>query len=156
MLALSLLLFMHMFTMTLIKWKANQTKFYADCWIRDEHLKAWSMVILSVIIKTKLINRSEFLSTCRLIADKTRQEKGCMDFRLLLDLDDENTIRLEQRWEHRSFIENHFQSDLFSALMGSIQVLSQSCEIRINESPRTEGMEAVQATRGKKKTVSGK
>lgn len=58
---------------------------------------------------------------------------------------------LEQGWERRSFLENHFQSDLFRALMGAIQVLSQSCEIRINESSRTEGMEAVQAARAPKK-----
>jgi quinol monooxygenase YgiN len=63
----------------------------------------------------------------------------------MLEFDNENIIHIEQRWKHRSFMEDHLRSDLFSALIGAIQVLSQSYEIRINESSRTEGMEAVQA-----------
>ena len=85
------------------------------------------------------------MSTCRIIAEQTRQEKGCLDFCLMLEFDNENIIHIEQRWKHRSFMEDHLRSDLFSALIGAIQMLSQSYEIRINESSRTEGMEAVQA-----------
>ena len=85
------------------------------------------------------------MSTCRIIAEQTRQEKGCLDFCLMLEFDNENIIHIEQRWKHRSFMEDHLRSDLFSALIGAIQVLGQSYEIRINESSRTEGMEAVQA-----------
>lgn len=107
------------------------------------------MVILSIIINAESMKRRELLSTCRLIADQTRQENGCMDFYITLDIDNENIIHVEQRWEHRSFMEDYFRSDLFSALFGAIQVLGQSYEIRINESPRTEGVEAIQAAQAK-------
>ena len=101
------------------------------------------MVTLSIVVNTEPRKRRELLSTCRLIADQTRREEGCMEFCTTLDIEDENTIRVEQRWEHRSCMENHFHSDLFSALIGAVQVLGVSHEIRINESVRTEGMEAV-------------
>jgi len=107
------------------------------------------MVILSIIVNVKSIKRREFLSTCRMIADQTRQEKDCLDFCLMLDFDNENIIHVEQRWKRRSFMEDHFRSDLFSALIGAIQVAGQSYEIRINESSRTEGMEAVQTAQAK-------
>lgn len=108
------------------------------------------MVIVSIIVNAKSINRRELESTSRMIADKTRQENGCLGFYLTLDLDDENIIHVEQRWESRSFMENHLRSDIFRALIGAIQVLGQSYEIRINESSRTEGMEAVQSAQSKK------
>ena len=108
------------------------------------------MVNLSIILNAESIKRRELMSTCRIIAEQTRQEKGCLDFCLMLEFDNENIIHIEQRWKHRSFMEDHLRSDLFSALIGAIQVLSQSYEIRINESSRTEGMEAVQAAQAKR------
>jgi len=92
----------------------------------------------------------ELLSTFRLIINQIRQEKGCLDCRFLQDIDNENIIHVEERWERRSFMENHFRSDRFSALLGAIQVLGESYEIRINESSRTEGIETVQAAQAKK------
>jgi len=108
------------------------------------------MVILSIIVNADSIKRRELLSTCRMVADRTRQEKGCLDFCLTLDFDNENIIHVEQRWKRRLFMENHLRSDLFSVLIGAIQILSQSHEIRITESSRTEGMEAVHAVQSKK------
>lgn len=109
------------------------------------------MVILSIVITSRPSKRRELLSTCRLIVDQACQERGCLEFSLTVDFENEDIIHVEQRWEHRSFMENHFQSDLFSALIGAIQVLGQSYEIRINESSRTEGMEAVRAAQKKHK-----
>ena len=113
------------------------------------------MVILSIIVDTESHKRREFLSTCRLIADQTRKEEGCLVFCTTLDIDNENTIHVEQRWEHRAFMEKHFQSDLFSALIGAVQVLGVSHEIRINESARTEGMEAVHAAKSTPAAMNG-
>ena len=103
------------------------------------------MEILSIVVNTEFSKSRELLSTCRLIADQTRKEKGCLEFSITMDIDNENIIHVEQRWEHRSFMEIHFCSDLFSALIGAVQVLGESYEIRINQSTRTEGMEAVKA-----------
>jgi len=92
---------------------------------------------------------NELLSACKLITDQVRQEKGCLGSRLSQDIDNENIIYLEETWEHRSYLDAHFCSDVFSALIGAIQLLGETHELCINDGTQTEGMEAVQTARSK-------
>ena len=105
------------------------------------------MVILTISVNARSIKRTELLSACRLITDQTRQEKGCLDCRHYQDVDNENLIYLEETWENRSYLDEHFRSDIFSALLGAMKLLGETHEIRINEGLRTEGIEAVHAAR---------
>jgi len=112
--------------------------------------------VFALKILTKVISgkRNELLDTCRMIAEKTRQEKGCHDFRLSQDIDHDNLICLEETWENRSYLDEHFRSDIFSALLGAVKLLSDTYEIRVNDESQTEGMEAVEAARSKAKNNS--
>ena len=110
------------------------------------------MVILTISVNAQSSKRNEFLSACRLITDQTRQEEGCLDCRLSQDIDNENLIYLEETWEHRSYLDEHFRSDIFSALLGAMKLLGETHEIRINDGSQTEGLEAVQAARSKEGT----
>ncbi len=107
------------------------------------------MVILTISVNTKSGKRKELLTACRLITGQTLQEKGSLGCRLTHDIDNENLIYLEETWERRSYMEEHFRTHIFSALLGAMKMLGESYEIRINEGSRTEGMEAVQAARSK-------
>jgi len=107
------------------------------------------MVILTITVNAQSSKRTELLSTCRLITDLTRQEKGCLGCRVSQDVDKENLIYLEETWERRSYLEEHFRSDTFSALIGAVKLLGETHEIRINDGSRTEGFEAVQAARSR-------
>jgi quinol monooxygenase YgiN len=101
------------------------------------------MVNLTINIHADATKRNELLQTCRLIFDKTRQEKGCVDCRVLKDIDNENLISLEETWEWRSHMDKHFRSDRFSALIGAIKILSETYEVRITDGSKTEGIEAI-------------
>lgn len=83
------------------------------------------------------------MSACQWITEQTRQEKGCLGCRLCQDMDNENLIHLEETWEHRSYMEEHFRSDIFIALLGGVKLLGESYEIRINKDSEMDGMEAV-------------
>ncbi len=107
------------------------------------------MVILTISVKAHSSKRIELLSACRLIIEQTRQEKGCFSCRLSQDVDNENVINIEETWERRSYLDGHFRSDIFSALLGAVQLLGETHEIRINDGSQTEGLEAVQAARSK-------
>ncbi|MBA7713452.1 hypothetical protein ES703_122455 [subsurface metagenome] len=107
------------------------------------------MVILTISVNARSNKRNELLSACRLITDQTRQEKGCLGCRLSQDIDNENLINLEETWEHRSYLDEHFRSDIFSALLGAVKLLGETHEIRINDGSQTEGLEAVQMARSK-------
>jgi len=105
------------------------------------------MVILTISVNAHPNKRSELLHTFRLIADQARQEKGCLDCRLFQDIDNENIINIEQTWERRSSLDEHFRSDILSALLGAAELLGETHEIRINDGSQIEGMEAVEAAR---------
>jgi quinol monooxygenase YgiN len=107
------------------------------------------MIILTISVNARSSKRNELLSACRLITDQTRQEKGCLGCRLSQDIDNENFINLEETWEHRSYLDEHFRSDIFSALLGAVKLLGETHEIRINDGSQTEGLEAVQMARSK-------
>jgi quinol monooxygenase YgiN len=112
--------------------------------------KGQAMVILKISVNAHSSKRNELLSAFRLIADQTMKEKGCLDCRLSQDIDNENFINLEETWERRSDLDEHFRSDVFSALLGAAKLLGETHEIRISDGPVTEGMEAVQKARSKK------
>ena len=105
------------------------------------------MVLIKISVNAISIKRTELLSTCQLITNQTRQEKGCLSCRHYQDVDNENLIYIEETWEGRSYMEEHFRSDIFSALLGAMKLLGVTHEISINEGSRTEGVEVVHAAR---------
>ncbi len=88
------------------------------------------MVILTISINASSSKRNELLSACRLISDQTRRENGCLDCRLSRDIDKESLIYLEQTWERRSYLDEYFRSDIFSALLGAAKLLGDSPSFR--------------------------
>ena len=106
------------------------------------------MVILTISVNARSIKRNELLSACRLITDQTRQEKGCLDCRLYQDIGNEKLIYVEETWEHRSYLDEHFRSDIFSALLGAVKLLGETHEIRINGENQKVGGDAVKRARG--------
>lgn len=108
------------------------------------------MVILTLSVNAKLKKRIELLSACRLITEKTRKEKGCIACLLSQDIDNENLIQIEEKWEHRSDLNKHVSSDTFSALLGALKLLGETHEIRINEGSKVLDMNDIEAVRLKK------
>lgn len=107
------------------------------------------MVTVTISVKAHARKRTELFSTFQLITDKTRQAKGCLSCHLFHDIDNENLINIEETWKRRSYLAEHFRSDIFSALLGAVKLLGETHEIRINDGSQTEGSEAVQAARSK-------
>jgi len=105
------------------------------------------MVILTISVNAQPSKRKELLSACREITDQTRREKGCLGCSLSQDIDNEDIMNIEETWQHRSYLAEHFRSDIFSALLGAVKLLGETQEFRINDGSQTEGLEAVQAAR---------
>jgi len=103
------------------------------------------MVILTISVHVRPNKRKELLSTCRLITEQTRKQKGCKSSQVFQDIDNDNLINFEETWEHRKYLDEHFCSDIFSALMGAVRLLGETHELRINDGSQDEGMEAVKA-----------
>ena len=105
------------------------------------------MVTLTISVHARPQKCNELLSTCKLITEQACLENGCLSCRISRDVDNENLIYLEEIWDLRSSLDAHFCSDVFSALIGAIQLLGAKHELSINDGAQTEGMDAVQAAR---------
>lgn len=105
------------------------------------------MIILRILIHPLDDKRKELISACRLITDKTRQEKGCKKCNVYRDRVNENIITVEQHWEQWLSLDNYFRSEHFTALLGAMKWLGMSYEIRINGGTPEEGMVAVKRAR---------
>ncbi len=101
------------------------------------------MVIMTILVTVHQNKRKEFLSALRFYADKTDQIDGCRNHRICQDIEDENIIRLEETWVNRSNLDEHFRSDIFSAMLGAIKLLGKAHEIRIKDGLKTEGIDGV-------------
>ncbi len=106
------------------------------------------MEMLQISIHAYDDKQNELLRTCRLITDQTRKESACKSCRVSQDSDNENIITLEQQWQQWSSLNNYFQSDNFSALLGAMKLLGRTYEIRINGGTPEEGRDAVMRARG--------
>ena len=102
---------------------------------------------LLVKIRAREDKRSELLQTCQYITERTLQVPGCKGSLLLQDSEKGDLITLEQQWDRRSMLNDYFQSEHFTALLGAMKWLGQSFEIQINGSTHEEGMKAVQFER---------
>ena len=92
----------------------------------------------------------EFLQTILLIIKSVRREKGCLECHFYHDMEDENKFRLVGKWERQEDMDTHLRSDAFSVLLGSMNLLQKSPDIRFYVlSCMGSGVEAINMARGK-------
>jgi quinol monooxygenase YgiN len=102
------------------------------------------MNIVKIKIKSDIGKQKELFHFCQMITDQVRQKTGCSSSCVLQN---QNSLRLEQQWEHFNLLENYFRSDQFTALLGAMKFLGKSYEITINGSTGKEGMVIVENAR---------
>lgn len=100
------------------------------------------MVVLTISVTAQSNMRRELLSACRLIVDQTNRQKGCLGCSIFQNIDDEKVIRIEVIWKHRSHLDDHLHSDIFSALLGAVELLGETHEVRITNGSQSKGMRA--------------
>src|SRR5258705_4775659 len=68
--------------------------------------------------------RGEFLQTVAQLLKPSKGSRGCLTFRLYVDVTDENSSLLMSEWETESDLNDYLQSADFAILHGAITVLS--------------------------------
>jgi quinol monooxygenase YgiN len=69
--------------------------------------------------------RGEFLQTVAQLLKPSEGSRGCLTFRLYVDVTDENSSLLMSEWETESDLNDYLQSADFAILHGAITVLSR-------------------------------
>lgn len=105
------------------------------------------MILLTMRIQIRTAKRWEFLQNAEEVLKKLKDTSGCVRYYLYQDYSDENIFCFVQEWESRQILEKYLRSTDFGVLLGSVKVLSEPVEIKIDF---TQGnMETVNAIREK-------
>ena len=91
--------------------------------------------------------RVELLQTLRSMTEEIRKEKGCMSCYFYQDVENENIFSLIETWKTQEELDFHLNSDMFSALIGTENLLVNPPEIDIKAISYKAGMEAVKKAR---------
>jgi quinol monooxygenase YgiN len=69
-------------------------------------------------------NRRELCLTISALVEPIRHEKGCRGFACYGEMENQNSLMLIGEWDTIDAWENHLNSENFSVLIGSLQLLS--------------------------------
>ena len=105
------------------------------------------MEYLKITINCRKNKTDELLRTCRVLTKQTRLINGCTSCGIAQSNANINRIILEQQWEKRDFMDNYFQSDLFTTLLGAMKWLGENYEVNINNGTKEDGMASVRNAR---------
>jgi quinol monooxygenase YgiN len=97
----------------------------------------------------------EFLQTILFIIKSVRAEPGCLSYHFFQDMEKENKFRLVGKWIKQEDMYNHLRSDTFSILLGAMNLLKESPDIKFYVASCTaSGMEPINMIRRKAESTS--
>ena len=111
------------------------------------------MIILRITMHVLPKKQKEVSQTLLSMIEPMEKEKGCLNSSIFCDMENENIHSLIEEWETREDLDRHIASKNFSVLLGVESLLNEPSEIQIHTVSRSEGMEAVNAARGKKHMI---
>lgn len=107
------------------------------------------MIIVKITMKARMEKRTEVMQTLLSMTEPVRKEKGCLSHDVSCDIDGKTVFNLIEEWKTREDLERHIRSEGFSVLFGTKSLLAKPLEMKIHTVSHTEGVEVVNALRGK-------
>jgi quinol monooxygenase YgiN len=107
------------------------------------------MIIVRLTMNAIIEKRTEVMQTLLSMIEPTENEMGCLSCHAFRDIEDKNGFDLIAEWETREDVDHYISSDRFSVLLGTKSLLCEPPQIQIHTVSLSEGMETVNAARGK-------
>ena len=107
------------------------------------------MIIVRIIMNVLPEKHKEMMQTLLSMIEAVGKEKGCLSHEVSCDLEGNNVFTVIEEWETREDLDHHIRSERFSALLGTKSLLAKPSEINIHTVSLSEGLEVVNALRGK-------
>jgi quinol monooxygenase YgiN len=107
------------------------------------------VIIVRITTKALMEKRTEMMQTLLSMIEPVGKEKGCLSYDVFCDMEDNQVFSLIQEWETREDLDRHIRSERFSALLGTKSLLAKPLEINIHTVSHSQGVEVVNALRGK-------
>ena len=108
------------------------------------------MIILRITMNVLPEKQLEVTQTLLSMIEPTIKEAGCLSYAVFSDIEDKSLFSLLAEWETREDLDHYIQSERFSVLLGTKSLLCEAPQIEIHTVSHSEGMETVNAVRGKR------
>jgi quinol monooxygenase YgiN len=105
---------------------------------------------LTVEIRARSGQFLELYQTLQGLVPMIRKERGCRNCRIYRDLECEDVFSLSAHWEVRASLEKYMQSSSGCALLGAIELLSETARVRIDDAP-WQGIETLRRMKRKQR-----
>lgn len=79
------------------------------------------MIIGHVTVTTRPDRTADFLAAAAELAGHSRQEDGCLEYRLFTDPDDPTVVLVVERWADQAALDAHGQSEQMAAFQGAVR-----------------------------------
>ncbi len=83
----------------------------------------------------------EFIDSLRSLVSGFRKEKGCLDYCVYQDLDEEHALCIVAEWETDEAMQKHFLTQKFEVLIGAARVLGETFDMIMAEVLESEDFE---------------
>lgn len=91
----------------------------------------------------------ELYQTLQAILPMIRNEKGCLGCHVYRDVEDEEVLFLSAYWKSRADLEHYVRSESGGALLGAIDLLSETTKVGFNREAPCEGIDTLKRMRKK-------
>jgi len=91
----------------------------------------------------------ELYQTLQALLPTIRKEKGCSDCRIWRDVEDGDVFFLSVQWETPTALEHYVRSAGGAALLGALDLLSETAKVRFCHDSPWEGIDSLKRMRKK-------
>lgn len=106
-------------------------------------------MMLTIEIRAREEKFQEIYQMLHALVPAIRKEKGCIECRIYRDVEDGNVFFLSVSWKERADLVNYMGTNSGSALLGAIDLLSETSRVMIGENAAWEGIDALKRMRKK-------
>jgi quinol monooxygenase YgiN len=78
------------------------------------------MIVVVGRVRTDADRRAELIRIGQAVAAASREEAGCIDYRLYEDTENSNEFVFVEEWENDEALQQHFRTPHIAAFMGAI------------------------------------
>jgi quinol monooxygenase YgiN len=105
------------------------------------------MILVTIKIDARSSKQKELTQTVNALAERVRQEAGCVSSQLYRDVKNENELCLLEEWATEADLDEHLRSQNFGVLRGAVKALGAQTEMRFHTVSQTRGEEVIEQAR---------
>lgn len=102
---------------------------------------------LTIEMRAREEKAQELYQTLEALLPAIRTEKGCRECRVYRDVENKEVFFLSVRWSGRAHLEHFMPSTSGGALLGAIDLLSETVRVRIGHDRPWEGIDTLKRMR---------